>query len=145
MLNINMECFRAYVQDFKLYFHVFHRFMLNTIVSTHVLQSLSLNTKHLTDHVFKGSHPTQTFHESCASGSTPNKNIWSIMCFRVHTQHKHFINHVLQGPRPTQPSYISICIIKNCLTPNIQNKSSCSYAVGFLAQYKIKHQYNHHD
>ena len=27
--------------------------------------------------------------------------------------------------------------------PNIQSKSSCSYAVGSLTKYKIKNQYNH--
>ena len=72
MLNINMELSRAYAQHFQLYFHVFQIFMLNTNVSTHVLQSLSLNTKHLIDYVLQGPRPT--------------KNISSIMCFRVHSQ-----------------------------------------------------------
>ena len=74
----------------------------------------------------------KTSHRSCATGSMPNT--------------KHFINHVLQGTSPTQPAYIyiSICIINNWITPNIQKKSSCSYAVESLTQYKIKHQYNHH-
>ena len=100
----------------KLYFHVFQSFMLNTNVSAHVLQSLLLNT-----------------------------NISSIMCFRVHAQHKTFHQHVLQGPRPTQPTYIYIYIINNWITPNIQNKSSCSCVVGYSTQHKIIHQYNHHD
>ena len=65
---------------------------LNTNVSTHVFQSLSLNHK--------------TSHQSCDSGSMPNT--------------KHFMNHVLQGPCPTQPTYIYIYIINNWLTPNIQ-------------------------
>ena len=86
----------------KLYFHVFQSFMLNTNVITHVLESLSLNTKHL-------------------------------------------IDHVLQVPCPTQPTYIYIYIINNWLMPNKQNKSSCTCAVGSSTQYKIKHQYNHHD
>ena len=60
-------------QHFQLYFHVFHIFMLNANVSTHVLQSQSLNTKHLIHHVLQGPCPTQ--------------NISSIMCFRFHAQH----------------------------------------------------------
>ena len=36
MLNINMECSRAYAQHFQLYFHVFQSFMLNINVSTYV-------------------------------------------------------------------------------------------------------------
>ena len=116
MLNTNMECSRDYPQHFQLYFHVLHRFMLNKNVSTHLLQVLSLNT--------------MASHRSCASGSTPNTNISSIMCFRVHAPHK---------------TYIYIYIINNWLTSNIQNKSSCLYAVGSLTQYKIKHQYNYHD
>ena len=90
MLNINMECSKAYAQHFQLYFHVFHSFTLNTNVSTHVIQSLSLNTKHLIDHVLRGPCPTQ--------------NISSIMCFRVHAQHNQHI-------------CIHIYIINNWLTP----------------------------
>ena len=71
----------------------------------------------------------KTSHRSCTSGSTPNTNISSIMCFRVHTQNK---------------TYIYIYIINNWITSNIQKKSSCLDAVGSLTQYKIKHQYNHH-
>ena len=86
-------------------FHVFQSFMLNTNVSIHVLQSLSLNPKHLIDHVLQVPLPTQ--------------NISSIMCFRVHTQ---------------QNQHIYTYIIKICLMPNIQSKSSCSYVVGSLTQ-----------
>ena len=50
----------------------------------------------------------KTSHRSSASGSTPNKNISSIMSFRVQAQHKHFINHVLQGRCPTQNIHIHI-------------------------------------
>ena len=79
----------------------------------------------------------------CSRASCSTQNISLIMCFRVHAQHKYFINHVLQVPRPTQLSYISICIINNCLMPNIQNKSSCSYGVGSSTQYiKINYQDN---
>ena len=46
-----MECSRAYAQHFQLYFHVFESFVLNTNVSTDVLQSLSLNKTHLIYHV----------------------------------------------------------------------------------------------
>ena len=77
MLNINIECSRAYAQHFQLYFHVFQSFMLNTNVSTHVLQSVSLNTKHLINHVLQGRCATQ--------------NISLIMCFRVHAQHNQHI------------------------------------------------------
>ena len=94
MLNINMECSRAYVQHFQLYFHVFHIFMFNTNVSTHVPQSLSLNKNNLIDHALQGPRPTQ--------------KISSIMCFKVHTQQK---------------TYTYKYIINNWLTPNIQNKS----------------------
>ena len=62
MLNINMECFRSYAQHFQLYFHVFQSFMLNKNVSTHVLQSLSFNTKHLIDHVIQGPLPTENIY-----------------------------------------------------------------------------------
>ena len=85
-----MEFSRAYAQYFQLYFHVFQSFMLNTNVSTHVLQSLSLNTKHLIDYVLQGPCPTQ--------------NISSIMCFRVHTQHKQHIY-------PYVSSTIGLCSI----------------------------------
>ena len=61
----------------------------------------------------------KTSHRSCASGSMSNTNISSIMCFRVHAQHK---------------TYIYLYIINNWLMPNIQNKSSCSYAVGSSTQ-----------
>ena len=80
----------------------------------------------------------------CSRASRSTQKISSIMCFRVHAQQKHFINHVLQFPCPTQ-TYIYIYIINNWLTSNIQNKSSCLYAVGSLTQYKIKHHYNYHD
>ena len=83
----------------------------------HVLQSSSLNTKHLINHVLQGPCPNT----------------------------KHFIHHVLQGLCPTQPTYTYIYIIINWLIPNIQNKSSCSCAVGSLTQYKINHQYSHLD
>ena len=93
----------------------------------HVFQSFMLNRKCKYSRAPKSFPQHKTYHRSCASGSTPNT--------------KHFINHVLQGPCPTQNIYI----INNWLTPNIQNKSSCSYALGSSTQYKIKHQYNHHD
>ena len=39
--------------------------------------------------------------------------------------------------------YMYIYIINNWITPNIQNKSSCSYAMGSSTRYiKIKHQDN---
>ena len=62
----------------------------------------------------------KTSHRSCASRSMPNTNISSIMCFRVHAQHK---------------TYIYLYIINNWHTPDIQNKSSCSYVVGSSTQY----------
>ena len=144
MLNTNMEFSIFYAQHFQLHFHVFQSFILNTNVSTRVPEPLAQH---------------KTSHRSCASGSTPNTNISSIMCFRVHAQHKHFINHVLQGPHPTQTfhqscalgstpnknHFIYIYIINNWIASNIQNKSSYLYAVGSLTQYKIKPQYNHHD
>ena len=71
----------------------------------------------------------KTSHQLSASGSTANTNISSIICFRVHMQHT---------------TYIYLYISNNWLTPNIQNKSSCSYEVGSLTQYKIKPLYNHH-
>ena len=77
ILITNMEHSRAYAQHFHLYFHVFQSFMLDTNVSIHVLQSLSLNTKHLIDHVLQGPFPTQ--------------NISLIMCFRVHAQQNQHI------------------------------------------------------
>ena len=81
----------------------------------------------------------------CSRASHSTQNISLIMCFRVHAQHKHFINHVLQGPHPTQ-TYIYIYISSTIgLRSNIQNNSSCLYAVGPLTQYKIKHEYNYHD
>ena len=54
-----MEFSRAYAQNLELYFIVFQSFMLNKNVSTHVLQILLLNTKHLIDHVLQGPRPTQ--------------------------------------------------------------------------------------
>ena len=74
MLNINMERSRAYAQHIQLSFQVCQRFSLNTKVSTHVLQSFLLNIIH------------QSLKSSRAPHST--QNIWSIMCFRVHAQHK---------------------------------------------------------
>ena len=94
MLNINMECYRAYAQHFQLYFHVFHSFMLNKNVSTHVLHSLSLNTKHLIDHVLQGPHLTQ--------------NISSIMCFRVHAQHNQHIYTYISLTIGLRPIYKTI-------------------------------------
>ena len=65
----------------------------------------------------------KTSHRSGASGSMPNINISSIMCFGVHAQHN---------------QHIYTYITNNWITPNIQRKSSCSYGVGSLTQYKIK-------
>ena len=89
MLNINMEGSRAYSQHIQLSFHVFQSFSLNTKVSTHVLQSFLLNTIHQSLKCSKGPHST--------------KNISSIMCFRVHAQHKQSYTY----------------IINNWITPNI--------------------------
>ena len=63
---------------------------------------------------------TSNYLFMCSRASPSTQNISSIMCFRVHTQH---IKHMYW------------------LMPNISNKSSCSYAVGFQTQYtKLKHQ-----
>ena len=53
---------------------------LNTIINTHVLQSFSLNTKHQLLIFSRAPYSTQTSHQSCASGSTPNtrKHIYII-------------------------------------------------------------------
>ena len=89
MLNINMEGSRAYAKHIQLSFHVFQSFTLNTKVSTRVLQSFSLNT----------------IHQSlkCSGAPRSTQNISSIMCFKVHAQHKQAYTY----------------IINNWLTPNI--------------------------
>ena len=89
MLNINMEGSRDYAQHIQLSFHVFQSFLLNTKLSNNVLQRFSLNTNH------------QSLKCSRAPRST--QNISSIMCFRVHAQHKQEYTY----------------IINNQLTPNI--------------------------
>ena len=75
MLNINLECSKAYAQHFKfLSFHVLQSFMLNTNINNHVLQSFLLNTN---------------IKYSCALELlAQHKTNSSIMCFRVHSQHK---------------------------------------------------------
>ena len=94
MLNINMECSRAYAQHFQLYFHVFQSFMLSTNVSTLVFQILLLNTKHLIDHVLQGRRPA--------------RNISSIMCFRVHSQHNQHIYTYISSKIGLHPIYKQI-------------------------------------
>ena len=88
---------------------------------THVLKRFSFNTKHQFIHVLQSSFlltQHKTSHQSYASGSMSNTS-------------KHIY------------IYIYIYIICSWITPNISNKSSCSYAVGYLTQYiKIKHQSN---
>ena len=105
----NMECSRAYAQHFQIIFSC-----VPDLYAQHICK-YSCALKPLVQH--------KTSHRSCALGSIPNT--------------KHFINHVLFGPCPTQPTYIYIYIIKNWLTSNTQNKSSCLYAMGSLNQYKI--------
>ena len=80
-------------------------------LNTYGLQSFSLNTN------------IQLL--MCSIDPFSTQNISSIMCFRVHAQHKH------------------IYIICNWIMPSISNKSSCSYVVWSLTQYiQIKHQGN---
>ena len=90
MLNVNLEGSRDYAQHFQFIFSCAldlpsqHKgFNISRVselltqhnINTHVLQSFSLNTKHLkyscapellTQH--------KTSHQSCALGSTPNTN-----------------------------------------------------------------------
>ena len=58
----------------KLYFHVFQSFY-----AQHKCNK-SCASEYFSQH--------KTSHQLCASGSMPNINISSIMCFRVHAQHK---------------------------------------------------------
>ena len=78
----------------------------------------------------------------CSKASRQTQNINFSYAPELLAEQKHLISHVLQGPFPTQEN-IDIYIIFNWITPNISNKSSCSYAVGSLTQFiKIKHQGN---
>ena len=68
----------------------------------------------------------------------------------IYTQHKckyscspeplaqHKTSHRSCASRSTPNTNKHIYIINNCLTPNIYNKSSCSYVVGSSTQYKNK-------
>ena len=102
MLNINLEGFRDYAQHFQFIFscsskiHAQHKFFHNSCVpeilaqcnlNTYVLQSLSLNTY------------IQIL--MCSRYPCSTQNISSIMCFRVHAQHKQalYISSII-GLRP---------------------------------------------
>ena len=78
-----MEGSRAYAQHIQLSFHVFQSFLLNTKVSTHVLQSFSLNTNR------------QSL--KCSKDPRSTQNISSIMCFRVHAQHKQAYTYIMNN------------------------------------------------
>ena len=84
MLNINMKGSRTYAQHFQiLSFHVFQSFSLNTKLSTRVLQSFSLNT----------------IRESlkCSGAPRSTQNISSVMCFKVHVQHKQAYTYIINN------------------------------------------------
>ena len=102
-----------------------------------VLQSSLLNTNHQSPMCSIAPRSTQIINHSCAPEllAQHKSSITQLLqSFLLNT--KLLINYVLQGPHPTQTSiYIYIYIINNCLTPNIYNKSSCSYVVGSSTQY----------
>ena len=71
----------------------------------------------------------KTSHRSCASGSMHNTNISSIMCFKVHAQHKTYIYTYISSTLGLRPIY----------------KKNNHVHMQWGLRPKIKHQYNHHD
>ena len=130
MLNINLECSRAYAQHFQfLSFHFHQSFMLNKKNSLlmfsradaqhkhQILMCFRARTQHnhQITHVFQSSCSTQKSNHSCAPGSTPNT------CNHIYAKIKHI----------------------HWLAPNISKNSSQSCVVGSYSQYtKYKHQIN---
>ena len=82
MLNINMEFSRAYTQHFQLYFSFVPKLYAQHKCKYSCAPEPLAQHKNLIDHVFQGPCPTQTFHQSCASGSMPNTNIY------IHIYHQ---------------------------------------------------------
>ena len=97
MLNINMEGSRAYSQHIQLSFQVFQSFSLNTKVSTHVFQSFLLNTKVGTHVLYSFSLNTNHQSLKCSRAPCSTQNISSIMCFRVHAQHKQAYTYIINN------------------------------------------------
>ena len=128
MLNINLECSRAYARHFQSYNSCYLELMLNTKSHNSCAPELVLNTKSNRSCVPDLAFNTK-YHHSCALGSMPNTLQNSIMhsVFYTFYHNNHLSiciegNHIIFVHMGACPTYTISYIIIKCmhkLTSNI--------------------------